>query len=129
MAARGVVFEDGLLRDEGAAVLRLYVEGGGGSTGRGDNAAHALHSAEVSVSREYLLLLDNVAPRVKLHGKFRGFEMIARELMTVKLGGVLAAVLALNACATVGRHPETLCRADGSGGSGPSRRRRRRAIR
>lgn len=29
MAARGVVFDDGLLRDEGAAVLRLYVDGGG----------------------------------------------------------------------------------------------------
>lgn len=29
MMARGVVFADGLLRDEGAAVLRLYVESGG----------------------------------------------------------------------------------------------------
>jgi tRNA(Arg) A34 adenosine deaminase TadA len=29
MAARGVAFEDGLLRDEGAAVLRRYVVGGG----------------------------------------------------------------------------------------------------
>jgi tRNA(Arg) A34 adenosine deaminase TadA len=29
MAARGVVFEDGLLRDEGAAVLKLYVLSGG----------------------------------------------------------------------------------------------------
>ena len=29
MSARGVVFADGLLRDEGAAALRLYVESGG----------------------------------------------------------------------------------------------------
>jgi tRNA(Arg) A34 adenosine deaminase TadA len=29
MAARGVVFQDGLLRDEGAAVLKLYVLSGG----------------------------------------------------------------------------------------------------
>ena len=29
MAARGVAFEDGLLRDEGAAVLQAYVESGG----------------------------------------------------------------------------------------------------
>lgn len=29
MAARGVVFEDGLLREEGAAVLRRYAEQGG----------------------------------------------------------------------------------------------------
>jgi tRNA(Arg) A34 adenosine deaminase TadA len=29
MAARGVVFEDGLLREEGAEVLRLYAGGGG----------------------------------------------------------------------------------------------------
>lgn len=29
MAARGVVFEDGFLREEGAAVLQLYASGGG----------------------------------------------------------------------------------------------------
>lgn len=29
MAARGVAFEDGLLRDEGVAVLQAYVDGGG----------------------------------------------------------------------------------------------------
>jgi hypothetical protein len=29
MAARGVVFQDGLLRSEGAAVLQLYVKSGG----------------------------------------------------------------------------------------------------
>ena len=29
MAARGVVFEDGMLREEGAEVLRLYASGGG----------------------------------------------------------------------------------------------------
>jgi tRNA(Arg) A34 adenosine deaminase TadA len=29
MAARGVVFEDGLMREEGAAVLRRYADGGG----------------------------------------------------------------------------------------------------
>lgn len=36
MAARGVAFVDGLLRDEGAAVLRLYVESGGAIYGPGN---------------------------------------------------------------------------------------------